>query len=129
MSLRPVAVGVGSGSLGTLFLKLVVDILSSPPPLLPESLGVVQEDFCSCEQDIKEGLQDLWGSIHTQVQGFHLISVLVGIVIGESLGPLLELIILFRLRWNRYVIRAQAQDRGRASSSNSYRILGSALNE
>ena len=124
MSLLPVAVGFGGGSLGTLCLKLLVDVLQAPSPFVVEDL-LGDPETCDCGQ-----------GVHSEILGFlegldlkriHWGSLFLGLCLGLIAWLLLDLLIVLRIRWNQSLFRAQAQvPRG---GSQNYRILSGTLNE
>ena len=106
--MRPVTAAVGSGSLTSLAIALARDYFWGEYP----RGGVIQ---VPSSPEIFSSALDLapeWRLDST--------SVLVGLLVGLSLGPILDLVIFVRLAWVRFV---QQTLRG-GWSRQLYRVLG-----
>ena len=96
---RPLALGAAGGSLSSLALRLLTESVSS---VVDPSLPVPLPDLsCACPT-----------SLDLPATGLDLRSLLIGLVVGLSLGPLLELLLVVRHWWTS-LIRRQLQSLAR----------------
>ena len=96
---RPLALGAAGGSLSSLALRLLTESVSSDvDPSLPVPLPDLS---CACPT-----------SLDLPATGLDLRSLLIGLVVGLSLGPLLELLLVVRHWWTS-LIRRQLQSLAR----------------
>ena len=112
MSRGPLAIGAASGSLASLALRAVLE-LSGSEPLAPPSSSLLGLD-CTCPA---EGLE-FWG--------FDLRSVGLGILIGVSIGPICEVILLLRWKWVSFLrsrLFGSDRDSGPKPPRPLYRLL------
>lgn len=90
---RPLALGAAGGSLSSLGLRLLSETLLSVPE--PSPVTAVPVPNCECpDLDIS----GLGGELDLR-------SCLIGVLVGISLGPILELLLLIRHWWTSLVRR------------------------
>ncbi len=101
--MRPVTTAVASGSLTSLVVALAKEFLVTQIPVVPE----LTQDLCS----ITEALSSPdWHLDHY--------SLLLGILIGLSAGPIIDLLFFLRLSWSRFL-----RGRWAGGSRALYRVL------
>ena len=90
MAGRPLAVGAAGGGIVSILSQIVLDHLKEPYPFLPDPRD---RDFLS-ERPL-------------EVAGFevHWSSLLLGILIGLSIGPVAELLLELRSLWSAWIRR------------------------
>lgn len=106
--MRPVAAAVGSGSLTSLAIALAKELF-----WVDSSQRVVASphipDFCPSFTDLV--------SAEWRLDSY---SFGIGILVGISLGPLLDFLLFLRITWNRFVIQVLRTGPARQL----YRVLG-----
>ena len=85
---RTLTVGAASGSISAIGLRLLSELLRAEPPLVPEC------PICPICPDLPEV---------PLLEHLDLSSVLLGVLIGVSLGPLLGLLYLARQSWRVWI--------------------------
>ena len=90
---QPLALGEAGGSLSFLGLRLFSETLLSVPD--PTSVTAVPDPGCECPVLDSSGLG---GELDLR-------SCLIGVLVGISLGPILELLLLIRHWWTSLVRR------------------------
>ena len=93
---RPLTLGAAGGSFSAIVWRLLTETVQSPIPV-PVS---VECPLCDCPLPTLPSFS--WASLD-------LLSVAVGILVGLSLGPLLDLLILLRASW-RWWVRTRLRD-------------------
>ena len=108
--MRPVATAIASGSLTSLVFNLARDLIGERLELvLPSSapLPPLTSDLCTLIRPAADWHLDLY-------------SFLVGTLVGLTLSAALDLLIVARIHWARFV---QAQTSAAAGARPLYRIL------
>ena len=88
---RPVALGAAGGSLGTALLGLVTQALF-------HDRRFVEPPICVCpEFPLTEPLVNF-------IEDRHLICFGIGLAVGICFGPILDICLVLRERWRRFVV-------------------------
>ena len=101
--LRPHFEGAAGGSAGALLLKLVLDTLRAPPPVVPLFSDPV-ESGCEFGQVVEQDSE-----LPEWLLGLDLRSLVVGVAIGVVFGPVIDFVYLLRVWWAHSIHRAQAR--------------------
>ena len=110
---RTLTVGAASGSLSAIGLRLLSQLLHTEPPRIPEC------PYCPVCPELPE-FPDL-PELPDLPLRLDLASLVVGIVIGASLGPLFDLVYLARQSW-RVWLRSRLSDLARRNPEALYRL-------
>jgi len=101
--LRPRFEGAAGGSAGALLLKLVLDSLSAPSPLV-SSFSDPVELGCELGQGGEQGSE-----LPEWLLGLDLRSFVIGVAVGVVFGPVIDFVYLLRVWWAHSIHRAQAR--------------------
>lgn len=101
--MRPVTTAVASGSVTSLVFALAKEFLVNQVPIPPD----LSQDLCSITEAFSS---QSWYLDHS--------SFLLGLLVGLSAGPIIDLLFFLRLSWSRFL-----RSRWAGGSRALYRVL------